>query len=316
MINEFGKKGFKQIKKLMKKLEKKKESLEKQEDLLILEKERNLALEEELVKEKEKVEKLAMNLSLANDSKERMSKDLNLANDSLAKLKNSHSELQENFSCLDVKFKELEVNYNALWDNTSSKSKATLNSNASTSEGCSKCYKFNVNDCLTNIAKLEDSIKAKDNQINRLNMLVRLGYDGDERPKTKVNYDVRRHSSIMDGLGLKRGKKTNGKQVTKGWEGPVFTKGTNLGDLMNIAHGVPKSNVNQEVINKIKNEKKSKGKGKVDEIVHEPSPSYTNDYMITMDRRGKMVVKYVGAYTKKSILRSVWVPRMFLANLK
>ena len=62
MINEFGKKGFKQIKKLMKKLEKKIESLEKQEDLLILEKDRNLALEEELVKEKEKVEKLAMNL--------------------------------------------------------------------------------------------------------------------------------------------------------------------------------------------------------------------------------------------------------------
>ena len=48
MINEFGKKSFKQIKKLMKKLEKKKESLEKQEDLLILEKDRNLALEEVL----------------------------------------------------------------------------------------------------------------------------------------------------------------------------------------------------------------------------------------------------------------------------
>jgi len=245
-----------------------------------------------------------------------MSKDLSLANDSLAKLKNSHSELQENFSCLDVKFKELEVNYNALWDNTSSKSKATLNSNASTSEGCSKCYKFNVNDCLTNIAKLEDSIKAKDNQINRLNMLVRLGYDCNEKLKTKVNYDVERHSSIMDGLGLKRGEKTNGKQVTKGWEGPIFTKGTNLADLMNIAHGAPKGNANQEVINKTKSEKKSKGKGKIGDIVHEPSPSYTNDYMVTMDHHGKMVVKYVGAYTKKSILRSVWVPRMFLASLK
>ena len=209
MINEFGKKGFKQIKKLMKKLEKKKESLEKQEDLLILEKERNLALEEELVKEKEKVEKLAMNLSLANDSKERMSKDLNLANDSLAKLKNSHSELQENFSCLDVKFKELEVNYNALWNSTS-KSKATLNSNASTSEGCSKCYKFNVNDCLTNIAKLEDSIKAKDNQINRLNMLVRLGYiymmvmKGPKPRSTMMSGDILASWMVLVSRGEKR----------------------------------------------------------------------------------------------------------------
>jgi hypothetical protein len=42
MINEFGKKGYKQIEKLMEKLEKRKETLERQEDLLILEKERNL----------------------------------------------------------------------------------------------------------------------------------------------------------------------------------------------------------------------------------------------------------------------------------
>jgi hypothetical protein len=49
MINEFGKKGYKQIKKLMEKLEKRKETLESQEDLLILEKERNLALKKTLV---------------------------------------------------------------------------------------------------------------------------------------------------------------------------------------------------------------------------------------------------------------------------
>jgi hypothetical protein len=41
MIKEFGKKGFKEIKKLMEKLEKKKECLDRQEDLLILEKVKN-----------------------------------------------------------------------------------------------------------------------------------------------------------------------------------------------------------------------------------------------------------------------------------
>ena len=54
MIKEFGKKGFKEIKKLMEKLEKKKETLNRQEDLLIHEKERNLALEKSLAEERAK----------------------------------------------------------------------------------------------------------------------------------------------------------------------------------------------------------------------------------------------------------------------
>ena len=57
----------------MEKLEKNKEILREQEELLILKKERNLALEESLAKEKDKVEKLAMDLSLAKDSNLRMS---------------------------------------------------------------------------------------------------------------------------------------------------------------------------------------------------------------------------------------------------
>jgi 23S rRNA-/tRNA-specific pseudouridylate synthase len=68
MINKFGKKVHKEIKKLLDKLEERKEILHEQEDLLILEKERNLALEKSLAKEKAKVEKLTIDLCLANDS--------------------------------------------------------------------------------------------------------------------------------------------------------------------------------------------------------------------------------------------------------
>jgi hypothetical protein len=94
MIKTFGKKGHKEIKKLLDKLEEKKEILHEQENLLILEKERNLTLEKSLAEEKAKVEKLTTDLSLANDSNKRMSKDYNLANKSLASLKATHSELQ------------------------------------------------------------------------------------------------------------------------------------------------------------------------------------------------------------------------------
>jgi hypothetical protein len=68
MIKQFSKKGYKEIKRLLEKLEKRKVSLHEQEDLLILEKERNLALERRLAEEAAKVEKLITDLSLANDS--------------------------------------------------------------------------------------------------------------------------------------------------------------------------------------------------------------------------------------------------------
>jgi hypothetical protein len=110
--------------------------------LLIPEKEGNLALEKALAGEKGKVEKLAIELSLANNSNERMSKENTLINEFLASLKATHSELQESFSCLTVKFNDLEVNYNILWESTKTNSKATLDSNISTSEGCSNVIKL------------------------------------------------------------------------------------------------------------------------------------------------------------------------------
>jgi hypothetical protein len=83
----------------------------------------------------------------------------------------------------------------------------------------------------------------------------------------------------------------------------LFIKEANLEDLMNIAHGVTTTTPSQ-----VKKKVKTPIKTKI--ITHEPSPSYTTDYMVTMDHNGKIVVKYVGAYTKKAILRSVWVPKV------
>lgn len=187
----------------------KKESLNRQEDLLILEKERNLTLEKALVEEKAKCEKLAIDLSLANDSHERMSKELTLANESLAFLKVTHSELQESFSCLTVKHKELEVNYSALWERSKANSKANLDSKASTSEGFSRCYKIDVNACVANISKLEESIKARDAQIKRLNMLVTQGYEGKTKPEPKIKYKDGKHPRHVDRLGHYKGSKVS-----------------------------------------------------------------------------------------------------------
>jgi hypothetical protein len=179
-------KVLKKLKNLWRNWRKNKECLDRQEDLLILEKERNLALEKTLAEEKVKVEKLAIDISLANDSKERMSKETTLINQSLASLKATHSKFEESFSCLTTKYKCLEVSYNALCESKTN-SKGTLDSNVSTSEGCSKCYKVDVQACVTNMAKLEKLIQAKDAQLERLNMLIKNGYEGNTKPKPKVS---------------------------------------------------------------------------------------------------------------------------------
>jgi phage shock protein A len=129
----------------LEKLEKKKVSLHEQEDLLILEKERNLALEKHLAEEMAKVEKLTMDLYLSNDTNKRMSKDCTLANESLASLKDNHTELQTSFSCFKDKHENLEANYSALWESTKVNPKEKFDSNASTSKGYSKLSNVDVN---------------------------------------------------------------------------------------------------------------------------------------------------------------------------
>jgi cytochrome c551/c552 len=226
-----------------------------------------------------------------------MLKETTLINESLASLKATHSELQEIFSCLTTKYKGLEVSYNALWESTKTNSKATLDSNISTSEGCSRCHKFDVQTCITNLSKLEKLFKENDAQLERLNKLVRNGYEGDTKSEPKVVYKEGRRSHKKDGLGHYKGGKVNDWKVVKGKECVMFTKGSNLEDLMNIAYGVT------TILSQAKKKIEDPIKAKVTKL--KPSPSYTTDYMVIMDHNGKIVVKYVGAYTKRAILRIV-----------
>jgi hypothetical protein len=95
--------------------------------------------------------------------------------------------------------------------------------------------------------------------------------------------------------------------VVKGKECVKFTKGANLEDLMNIAHGVTTI-----IPSQVKRNVDAPIKAKV--VKHEPSPSYTTENMVIMDHNSKIVVKYVGVYTKKTILRSVWVLKVYPSN--
>ena len=146
----------------MEKLEKREISLEMQEDLLVLEKERNLALETSLAKANEKVEDLAKELSLANDSIEEKMIDIAKANSSIDSLKDANVTLQENLSCLEGRYKDLEVQFASLWESNSSLPNAILDSNISTSKDCKRCFNHDMNACATNldmVGKLENEVK-------------------------------------------------------------------------------------------------------------------------------------------------------------
>jgi hypothetical protein len=301
MIKKFGRKGHKEIKKLLDKLEEKKEILQEKEDLLILEKERNLALEKSHAEENAKVEKLTTDLSLANDSNKRMSKDYTLANESLVSLKATHNELQSSLSCLTEKYKILEANYSTLWESTKATLKATLDSSASTSKGCSTCFNIDINALKTNHASLEEKIKSKDKEIARLNMLI-----------TQGNIDAKSIPKVVDkqGLGHYKNNKANGRVVVKGHEIPLWNKGGYLNTIMDIAHGVTTSTTTKDKP-KVVNTTKGNGgvnppsKASKNVVEHKPSPNYTCDYVLTLDHNGKMVVKYVWAYTMKAMRKSV-----------
>ena len=99
-------------------------------------------------------------------------------------------------------------------------------------------------------------------------------------------------------------------QNNKRWKSPKFVEGLNLYDVLGkIHHSTPNTPTPQPKVEK-KEASKATTSAKVEETTTPISRSYMCDYMLTWDH-GKMVVKYVGAYKKREIIRkSVWVPKI------
>src|SRR5438105_14557625 len=99
--------------------------------------------------------------------------------------------------------------------------------------------------------------------------------------------------------------KENPREIINGKSCLKFNKGVTLYDAMNKIHSS-----NTIASSQVKGEKKKKK-----EILTPISHSYTCDYILTWDHRGKMVIKYIGAHTKNKITkRSVWVPKVLVTN--
>jgi hypothetical protein len=90
---------------------------------------------------------------------------------------------------------------------------------------------------------------------------------------------------------------------------------------MDISHGVITSTTTK-YMPKVMNTTKGNGgvnsppKASKNVVEHKPSPNYTSDNIVTLDHNGKMVVKYVGAYTMKVVRKSAWIPKVYASNLQ
>jgi hypothetical protein len=109
MINEFGTNGYNVITKLMEKLDKRKATLDAQEDLLILEKERNLELQELVINKDEILEALTIELSLIKAIIEEKESELDCAKTSIVGLAKAKDALESNISSLKVQNQEVQV---------------------------------------------------------------------------------------------------------------------------------------------------------------------------------------------------------------
>jgi speckle-type POZ protein len=153
----------------MKEIENRDGTLEVQEELFRLEREKTIALENALVIEKKgfKVQKdllkekeleiLSLKKSQAKDELivDELTRESFLAKVACKKLEGEKLELQKSFESLKTSHIALEVQLDNLKNNAITTSNDSLsNSKASTSNGCSRCYKIDINACATNIVEM------------------------------------------------------------------------------------------------------------------------------------------------------------------
>ena len=197
------------------------------------------------------------------------------------------------------------MQFASLWEYNSSLPKATLDSNVSTSKGCNKCFNHDMDIYATNldkVGKLEKEVKLLKTLLSD-EMLTKE--DGTKKEVTK--FKLLWNNKSRRALGHNPYKE-NPRELINGKACLKFTKGVTLHEAMNKAHGF-----NTIAPSLVKEEKETK-KEKKEELTP-ISHSYTCDYILTWDHRGKMVVKYIGAHTKKEIVkRSVWVPKYLMTN--
>jgi hypothetical protein len=162
MIKEFVLNGYNVITKLMEKLDKRKATLDAQEDLIILEKERNLELQELLFNKDEMLEALTKDVSLVKITIEDKEEEMTNMKTSIVSLANEKDALESSMLSLTVQNQELQVQLESCKNSNASSLLVESKASSSNNNICKHCVKYHATCCLTNHAMKERSqVKVK-----------------------------------------------------------------------------------------------------------------------------------------------------------
>jgi phosphate starvation-inducible protein PhoH len=146
----------------MEKLDKRKATLDAQEDLLILEKERNLELQELLLNKDEMLDALTKEVSLVKITIEDKEKEVINMKTSIANLANENDALESSTLSLNVQNQELQVQLENCKNINASSLLIESKSSSSNNIFCKHCAKYHASCCLTNHArKKSPQVKVK-----------------------------------------------------------------------------------------------------------------------------------------------------------
>jgi hypothetical protein len=302
MIKEFGLNGYSVITKLMEKLYKRKTTLHAQEDLLILEKERNLELQELLFNKDEMLEALTKEVSLVKITIEDKEKEMTNMKTSIVNLANEKNALESSMLSFTVQNQELQVQLKRCKNLNASSLLVESKASSSNNNICKHCTKYHASCCLTNHARKKSSqVKVKE--------ILKKCSSNDGLKKVEPKYKSLKPNNGRKGLGY-NSYKVNPSIEHKGWKFPKFIEGTTLYDALGRIHSSnDKSTKVKANLSSTKDKMKEAVSTNGEKFKAPISHSYLCDYMLTWDS-GKLVVKYVGAYTKRKVMkRSVWVPK-------
>jgi hypothetical protein len=304
------------IAKLVDEVEKTQATLAKQEKLYI-------TCKEALTSERSEVEALRLEVDQVESINATLKDDLNA--------------LQEKNNALKTRNEELEEQYSILWDSTSHPTKAKKFSSASTSKGCDRCYNVDLNACATHLANME----AMKKEIARLNNIIAKGCM--EEANKKPKFIDGRHPFIKDGLGHTKGGKTGQRHMVNGVPCIRFEKKETIGEVQPVqtveapsqkrgGSGVWKhSKSNKSKAQPQPRQQASKASNtrlqvmenpivpKRNKYAHKPKihasqESISSSYVLRRNNLGKVVTTYVGNKPNIYVKRSLWVPKILVAN--
>ncbi|KAG2611580.1 hypothetical protein PVAP13_4KG116605 [Panicum virgatum] len=347
LVKKYGKGAANKMMKLIMKLDEADETLETQEELLRLEREKFKALEKDLTNEREENKILVNSIKVKDKKVDDLTRKFSFVNNTNTFLRKDNEKLQESMTRLQANHTALEVQFNTIWESTSKTRETSNSSSPSTSNGCARCYNIDIQTCATNHVEMN----AMKKEISRLTHLLQEEAPSHtqvpkKNPSTRVG-EFEKHtkgfgSRYMSKFGFEKGRGLgrNGQGTP---HAIPFIKNKNKtalgaqGGLVNMTTLVHKTNdVIQEsghvkfikrgttcdegakiVASSFKEDKfkaSNPTKIKAQESSH---VSFYTDYVLTRNHRGKVVANFVGHRTWNTKVKShVWVPKVLVTNIK